>query len=298
MILVGIHVVTAVTAVHRLQLVHREALKLILCHKSVAAGAPIAVRINLPLCAGVVILALAHRFVRIRLRCVRRQLAKEQDVLRASNAHLRAVLALFRPSKSVRLVILAHNVGYDSNHPEILEPMLHAMFDYKRVERLHCRHARARRVPEKHSILHVTAVHATRLQHAQQIRRKEIHLFKELLRVRVVPEVIVAGRVFVVIAKRNAGNDLIHAVCVHLRKLVNTIIVDCSEMFSFNLHALHPYRALHIIEALLVVQPIVANDIDHLCDHLVVLLPLVQQHILDFSLGFGVYDIDYHGFRL
>ena len=175
------------------------------------------------------------------------------------------------------------------------------MLDGQRVEGLHGGHARAGGVSEQHPVLDVAAVHPPRFEHPQQVGRQVVHLFKELLRVRVVAEVVVAGRVFVVVSEGYGRDDLIHRIVrhgFHVRKLRHAVVVDGPVIDAGDLHALHSNLPFHVVEAAAVLKPVAPDDLCHVGDHLIVLFPLMEQHLLDLRLRFCVDDVDDHLLRL
>lgn len=74
------------------------------------------------------------------------------------------------------------------------------------MERLNCRRGQPGDIGELHAIFDMNRSHAARLQSPQQLRGEEVHLLEELIIVRVVPEVIVAGAVLIVVTERNRGH--------------------------------------------------------------------------------------------
>ena len=127
-------------------------------------------RVDLPARPRVFFLALRYGRVSVRLGFVRRQFAKEQDIFRAADTHLAAVLALFRPAEAVRLVVLAHDICHDRYHAEVLEAVLHIVRDAQRMERLDGRHSRSRRVAKEHAVFDVAREHPPGLQNLQEVR--------------------------------------------------------------------------------------------------------------------------------
>ena len=114
---------------------------------------------------------------------------------------------------------------------------------------LHRRHARAGRIAEQNAVFYMTAEHAAGLQYAQQVRAQVVHLLEKFLRVRIVPEIIVAGRVFIVIAKGNAGDDLVDGIIRHARQLVYAVVMDGDKVFTGYYPAFNADGALHVVES-------------------------------------------------
>jgi hypothetical protein len=64
------------------------------------------------------------------------------------------------------------------------------------------------------------------LQHAQQLRREEVHLPPEVLVVVGVAEVVVRRRVLVLVGERNRREDEANAALLHSAGLVDAVVVD------------------------------------------------------------------------
>ena len=120
-------------------------------------------RINLPPSARIVRLALFDGRIRVCFGSIRRELAEQQDVLRTPDPHLAAVLALLRPAEAIGLIVLAHHVGHDRDHAEILKSVPHVVLNAERMERFDGRHARSRRIAEQNAVFDMTGKHAPRL---------------------------------------------------------------------------------------------------------------------------------------
>ena len=293
MLLIRIHRSAAVFAVQCLQFLHRRGLQFRLGRQAVARAAPVTVRVNLPLRPRVFLLALGDRIVRISLAMVGRQLAEQQDILRAANAHFGAVLALLAPSEAVGLVVLAHHIGHDRDHAEVGKPVLHVMPDTHCVERLHGRHAHAGRVAEQHAVFDMARKHPAGLEDAQQVGRQIVHLLEKAFGILVMPEIVIAGRVFIVIGKRDGRVDQVNAVCFHPCRLLYAVIIDRSKPLSPDFHSINSYASGHRRCSVLV-QAVSADDLTHLALQLVIPLPLLHEHAQDFLLALGADDVDDH----
>jgi len=73
------------------------------------------------------------------------------------------------------------------------------MADTHGMKRLHRRHTGSGRVAEKNAVFYMAAEDTSRFQHAQKVRGQIVHLLKELLRIFVVTEVVIAWCVLIVI---------------------------------------------------------------------------------------------------
>jgi hypothetical protein len=146
---------------------------------------------------------LHHALVGVAVARVRRRLPEEEHVLRHPDAHARAVLALLRPAEPIGLVVLAHDVGDDRDHPEVGEAVALVVEDRVGVERARRLEPEAVHPARPDPVLHVHRHHAARLEHAEQLRRQEVHLPPEVRVVVGVPEVVVARRVLVLRAERD-----------------------------------------------------------------------------------------------
>ena len=292
MVLVGVDALPAVLPVHLLHLRCGHAGQLLFGHQPVAAGAPEAVGVDLPLGPGVFLLALDHGFIGIGRRRVRGQLPKQQDVFRTADAHLAAVLALFAPAQAVGLIVLPNHVCDDGDHAEVLEAVAHGVLDGHGVEGLHRRHARARGVSEEHAVLDVAGVHPPRLQHSQQVGRQIVHLPEKIVVVLVHAEVHVVVGILVMIAEGDGRDDLIHRVFRHVLQLIDAIIVDCPVVVARDLHSLHSHRVPHLIKPPGIVQAVLFDDVGHVPDHLIVAGPLLHQSFANLFLRFRVDDVD------
>ena len=112
------------------------------------------------------------------------------------------------------------------------------------MERLNCRRGQPGDIGELHAIFDMNRSHAARLQSPQQLRGEEVHLLEELIIVRVVPEVIVAGAVLIVVTERNRGHIQVDAVRRPALDLFHAIVIDCDVVAAFYFHALTSYRSL------------------------------------------------------
>ncbi|MPN15639.1 hypothetical protein SDC9_162973 [bioreactor metagenome] len=126
-----------------------------------------------------------------------RRLAEQQQVLRHAAPHLGTVFALLRPTESIGLIVLAHDIGHDGLHTHIAEAVLCVVLDARGVERIDSLEAEACQAAWDDPVLDVNGSDAARLEDAQQVRRQEVHLFEEMRVVVGMAEVRVVRRVLV-----------------------------------------------------------------------------------------------------
>ena len=127
--------------------------------------------------------------------------------------------------------------------------MLPEMSDTVRVKRLNGRRCKAGDVGELHAIFHMDCSHATRLQGAQQFRGQIVHLTEELCIIRVMAEVIVRGRIFVMVAERDTSHIQVNAVRWPVPDFFHTVVVDGRVIVSLDFHSLTSYRSLQVSSA-------------------------------------------------
>ena len=260
----------------------------------VPAAPPECVGVQLPLAQRVVRLVLHHPVVGVGLCPVRGQLPEQQYVFRAPYAHLRPVLALLRPPQPVGLVVLPYHVRHHGDHPEVGKSVLHVVLNAHGVEGLHGGHSRAGHVAEQHPVFYVDRRHPPRLQDPQQLRGQVVHLPEEVRRVLVVAEVVVAGRVFVVVGKGNAGVDQPHRPGLHFLYLFHAVIVAQYPVFASDFHSLHPYAPGHPFRLDVVQQPELPDDFAHILLQTVVVLPFLLQNVPDLFLRLRVDHVNDH----
>ena len=229
-------------------------------------------------------------------------LPKEQDIFRAAYPHLGSIFAAIRPSQSISLVVFPDNIRYYRNHAKIKEPVLHIVSDALCMERFHHREPGSCYIPEQHPVLDMDGSHPPRLKHPEQLRREEIHLGKKVIRILIVPEVVIIGAVLVMVAERDRGMYQVNAVAFHCPRFLHTVTIHRFVMispyrsfFSASFHAHLPFQPLCLICR---VQTIFLHDPYHLCNHVIMVLPLFQQCFLDLALILHVDDVDHNRFRL
>ena len=205
---------------------------------------------------------------------------------------------MLRPAEAVGLVVFPHHVGDNGDHPEILESRFHVMLDAQCVKRFHCRHARPRCISEKYPILDVAGEYAPWLQDAKQIRRQEIHLLEEALRVLVVAEIVITWRILIVIGKRDAGNNQVNAVIFHSRRFLYTISTHRFIPFSANFKPFYAHASAHPLHNQTVMQPVFLDDGNHLTLKLLMLPPFFEQRFLDLCFTLDINNVDYNFFCL
>ena len=232
--------------------------------------------IELPLCTGVFVLALCDADVRISLAVVCGELAEQQDVFRAANAHLGAVLALFGPSQSVSLIIFSHDVGHDGDHAEIGKAVLDKVGDAVGVKRFDSRHSHAGDVAKLDAVFDVDCSHATGLQSPQQLRRQIVHLLKECVVVGVMAKIVVRGRILVMVAERDTCHIQVDAVGLPVLDFLDAIVVDCGIALSGDFHALTSYRSFEGFQGK-AAKAVFFDDLLHLLAEFVILTPLALQ---------------------
>ena len=168
------------------------------------------------------------------------------------------------------------------------------MLDAQGVKWFHSGHARTGGVPKKHSVLHVASEHPPRLQSPQQLRGEIVHLFHEFVGVLVVTEVVVAGRVFVVIGEWDAGQPHVHAVFRQGPDLLHTIVMNGLPAFSPGGLPLYADGSRQLLDGVPVVEAVFLHNGAHVLRLLVVELPLFHQSPVDGFLRLGVNDVDDH----
>ena len=254
--------------------------------------------VYLPLGAGVFLFGLMYRLIGVGFAPIGGQLPEQKNVLRAADAHLGTVLALLRPAQPVRLVVLPHHIRDHRNHTEIGKAVLHIVPDAHGVERLHGGHSHAGGIAEQHPILDVAAEHAPRLQHPQQVRTEIVHLLKEPAGILVVAEVVIAGGVFVMVGKRDGGQDHVHAVFGHPCRFLHAVVIHQRVIFAFHFHALHSYASGHALRLGGTAQAVFLHDLPHLALQVLVLLPFLHQHTVNGIFRRRVNNVDHHLLRL
>ena len=169
--------------------------------------------------------------------------------------------------------------------------MLPEMSDTVRVKRLNGRRCKAGDVGELHAIFHMDCSHATRLQGAQQFRGQIVHLTEELCIIRVMAEVIVRGRIFVMVAERDTSHIQVDAVRWPVPNFFHTVVVDGRVIVSLDFHSLTSYRSLQGLKRK-ATETVFFDDFLHLLAQFIVLSPLALQRQQHLRLRVHVQDVD------
>ena len=133
--------------------------------------------------------------------------------------------------------------------------------------------------------------HAARLQSPQQLRGEEVHLLEELIIVRVVSEVVVAGAVLIVVAERNRGHIKVDAVCRPAPHLFHAVVVDGRIIISLNFHTLTSYRSFQGLQSK-AAEAVFLDDLLHLLTQLVILPPLALEGQQNLRFSVHIQDVD------
>ena len=248
-------------------------------------------RVDLPLCTGVFLFGLGDRLVGVGLRTICRQLPEQQNILRTAHAHLRAVLALLRPAEAVCLIVLPDHISHDGNHAEVGKAVLHIVLNTLGMERLHGRHTVTCGVSEQDAVLDMAGKYPARFENPKQLRAQIVHLIEEPVRALIVTEVVIAGRVFVVIGKWDGGNDQVNAAFLHLGRLFDTVVVHGCPVVPLEFHAINSYASGHTDCSKPLRKAVFFNNGLQIRLHGLVLLPLFHQRSIDSIFRFGVDDV-------
>ena len=146
---------------------------------------------------------LHHGFVSVSLGAIGLRFAEDVDILRQAEPHAGPILALFCPAQPISLVVLTDNVGDDGLGADVGKAVLAEMKHGFRTERTDGLEAEACEAAGHDPILAMDHRNPARLEDAEQFRRQKIHLTEEMLIIIRVPEIVVAGRVFVLRRERN-----------------------------------------------------------------------------------------------
>ena len=133
--------------------------------------------------------------------------------------------------------------------------------------------------------------HAARLQGAQQFRGQVVHLLEKLCIVRVMAEVVIAGAVFIVIAKGDAGHIQVNAVRRPTAHFFHAIVVDGGIVFAGDFHTLTSYRSFQGFQGK-AAQAVGFYDFFHLGAQFIVLPPFALQSQQHFAFGIHVQDVN------
>ena len=174
------------------------------------------------------------------------------------------------------MIIFSHDVGHDGDHAEIGKAVLDKVGDAVGVKRFDSRHSHAGDVAKLDAVFDVNRSHTAGLQSPQQLRRQIVHLLKECVVVWVVPEIVVRRRIFVVIAKGDAGHIQIDAVGLPVLDFLDAIVVDCGIALSGDFHALTSYRSFEGFQGK-AAKAVFFDDLLHLLAEFVILTPLALQ---------------------
>jgi hypothetical protein len=188
------------------------------------------------------------------------------------------------------------------------------MGDGLAMERLDRRPGEAGHAGEPDPILDMHARHPPGLADPEQLRRQEIHLTEEMVVVVGMPEIVVAGGIFVMIAERDRGDDQVDAVAAIRRHSSTQSALTARHSGTLWLLPSSPLmgeagwgwrsvpdtvstrstpelplqrRNRHIM-----LQPIGPDDLGHPRLLLLVPLPFVHQHPPDLFLGLGIDQVD------
>ena len=125
-----------------------------------------------------------------------------------------------------------------------------------------------------------------------------VHLLKELLVVLVVAEVVVGGRILVVVGERYAGYYQPHGIVGHILAFQHVVVVDGAPQLAGFLLAAGEHPAHHLLFGLKPEQPVFAHYPRHLLHHLAVLLPLLHEALVYLALALGINQIEVDGMSL
>ena len=177
----------------------RVIFKFLITQKPVAGAVPFCAGVDLPASPRVFRFRVRNRDIGIAFCAVGLRLPEQQKILRAPDAHLCAVLAVFAPSEAVGLVVLAHNVSLNRDPPEKQKTMFAEMRYRFIAERVNDRRTGMLHGAEQNPVFDVDCGDTAGLQNPEQFRCQKVHLLKELFIVQIVPEVIVIRRVFIMV---------------------------------------------------------------------------------------------------
>ena len=104
-------------------------------------------------------------------------------------------------------------------------------------------------------------------------------------------KIVIAGAVFVVIAKRNAGHIQVNTVRGPAAHLLNAIVVDGGIVFAGDFHTLTSYRSFQGFQGK-AAQAVGFYDFFHLGAQFIVLPPFALQSQQHFAFGIHVQDVD------
>ena len=111
-------------------------------------------------------------------------------------------------------------------------------------------------------------------------------------------EVVIIGAVLIMITERNGSMDQIHAVAFHGPRLFHTVTVYRGVIsslyrpfFSASVHTHFSFQPLCLIG---IVQSVFLYNLDHLLDHMVMIVPLFHQCLFDLAFILHVNDVDHN----
>lgn len=204
--------------------------------------------VNLPPGPGVVLFGLLHRLIGIRFRGICGEFTEQQNILRATNAHLGAVFALLRPPQPIGLVVLPHHIRQNANPAHILKPMPDIVQHTHIRKRVHRGHAGAGGIAEQNPVFYMNTGQPPRLENPQKLRAEVVQLLEESVVVFIVAEVVIARRVFIVVGKRDRGHNEVNAVVLHLSSFLYAVVVDCREVLASDFHSFYSYASRHTLD--------------------------------------------------